>query len=282
MFSVILENKNGVQLDLINNPDFRVVDIDGVGGASASINETENANVDGSVVNSERVNSRDISLSVRIFTNCGKSRETIYQAALIKQWCKLSLVNDIRSVCIEGQVKSVETPLFTQKQLMEIKIVCPEPYFREMQEIENEFSLYEKMFHFPFSLEEKGEPFTVEHEVIQAKIVNSGECTTGAIFRFRASGEVVNPILYNSTTGEYIKLNFTMQDTDEIVVDTTERNRSVKLIRNHIETNIISAFDLTSKWLQMEVGENIFTYSCESGSNSLEIRVLFTNKYLGV
>lgn len=282
MYKVIIKNKYGQEIDLMSQKDYKCVDIENIGGAEADLSETENANIDGSIINSERINSRTIKISVRIFSNCGISRAEIYQVALIKQYIKLSLVNDIRSVFIEGTVKSIDVPLFTDKQFLYINILCPEPYFKEMAEIENEFSLYEGMFHFPFAIKEEGIPFTIEHNVVLAEVVNSGEVSTGAVFVLRASGNVENPQLFNTTTNEYIKLNTTMILGDEIIINTNARNKSVQLKRNNIYTNIIGTFDLTSTWLQMSVGSNKMSYTCDTGSDKLEIYVRFTNKFLGV
>ncbi|MCQ2609986.1 MAG: phage tail family protein, partial [Lachnospiraceae bacterium] len=174
MYKLILENRNGA-IDLMSYKDFKVIDVDGVGGADADINETENATIDGSIVNSSRIDSREIDISIRILNNCGESRKTIYKYATIKDNCKIILINDIRSVYIEGVVKSIETPLFTDREIMTIKVICPAPYFNAMASIITEFSNIVKKFAFPFAItEDKPVPFSAYSSIIVAEVMNSG------------------------------------------------------------------------------------------------------------
>ena len=123
MYKVLLENEQGLSIDFMNEKDFTCVDIDSIGGNSATLNETENANFDGSIINSGHINSRTIKLYIRIMSNCGNARESIYRVALINKYCKLTLVNDIRSVYIEGKIKNIDTPLFVSQEKMEISIL---------------------------------------------------------------------------------------------------------------------------------------------------------------
>lgn len=282
MYNLFLENQNG-KIDLMASKDFKVIDADEIGGIDADINETENATLDGSTINSSRIESRTITISVRILNNCGESRKTIYKYATIKEKCKITFINDIRSVYIEGKVKGIETPLFTDKEIMNIKIVCPEPYFNAMASIVSEFSNIIKLFHFPFAIEEdKPIPFSAYSSTIIANVMNSGDAATGAIFTYEAKGEVVNPTLYNIITNEKIKLNIEMQLNDRIVINTIPRQKSITLYRLNEPINIIGALDSTSKWLSLISGKNTFSYTCERGAKNLVVYVEFTNKYLGL
>ena len=123
MYNVILENENGEQLDLMQHKDMKCVHIEGMSSITATINETENASIDGSTINSERIDSRPINLTIRILNNYGECRTKLYQHAVIKKNVKLSLVNDVRSVYIDGKVKSIECDPWTQNQQMIITIL---------------------------------------------------------------------------------------------------------------------------------------------------------------
>lgn len=282
MYNLYLENRNG-RIDLMAYQDFKVIDVDGIGGTDADINETENATIDGSMINSSRLDSREIGITIRIFANCGESRKTIYKYATIKEDCKLTLVNDIRSVYIEGKVKGIETPLFTEKEIMTIKVKCPSPYFNALSAIISEFSNTIKKFHFPFAIEEgKPIPFSTYSSIIVAEVMNSGDVETGAIFTYEAKGEVVNPTLYNVITNEKIKLNVEMQLNDRIEICTIPRQKHIYFYRNNEPTNIIGLLDSSSTWLTLKSGKNTFSYTCERGAKNLIVYVEFTNKYLGL
>ena len=282
MYNVIIENENGDQLDLMNTKDMVCIGIDEVAGASATINETENATLDGSVINSERLNSRTITISVRIFSNCGTCRELIYQHAVIKKYIKLTLINDIRSVYIEGQVKSVEADPFTQKESMTIEIVCPEPFFNEVVAVMEEFSYIIKMLHFELAIEKDGIPFGCITDTIQAEVVNTGECDTGIIFTLVASNEVVNPKISDMETGEYFRLIYTMRAGEEITINTNDKNKSITSLYQNVKTNLLNSRDKTSTWLKAKIGSTKFTYTTEKGFDDLEVTFKYQNKYLGI
>lgn len=282
MYNVILENENGEQLDLMHHKDMICVHIDGATSITATLNETENANIDGSTINSERINSRPINLTVRILNNYGECRLKLYQQAVIKKKVKLSLVNDVRSVYIEGQVKSIENDPFTQQQQMIISILCPEPYFDEMVALEEEFSNIVKLLHFPLAIDAKGIPFGEITDIKQVEVINVGEADTGFEIVLRALGEVENPKIINMKTGEYLRLNHTMMPNEVINICTIDKNKSVISIFNNQISNIIGKLDLSSTWLIAKVGVSNFTYTADSGENKLDVSIKFKNKYLGI
>ena len=282
MYNVILENENGEQLDLMHHKDMICVHIDGATSITATLNETENANIDGSTINSERINSRPINLTIRILNNYGECRLKLYQEAVIKKKVKLSLVNDVRSVYIKGQVKSIENDPFTQQQQMIISILCPEPYFDEMVALEEEFSNIIKLLHFPLAIESKGIPFGEITDIKQVEVINVGEADTGFEIVLRALGEVENPKIINMKTGEYLSLNHTMQPNEVINICTIDKNKSVISIFNNQKSNIIGKLDLSSTWLIAKVGVSNFTYTADSGENKLDVSIKFKNKYLGI
>lgn len=282
MYNVILENENGEQLDLMQHKDMRCIHIDGMSSITATINETENASIDGSTINSERIDSRPITLTVRIFDNFGDCRALIYRHAVIKKKVKLTLVNNIRSVYIEGYVKNVDGDPFTDKQQIVITILCPEPYFNELMGIEEDFSEIIKMLYFPLAIETKGIPFSEITDIKQIEVVNTGEIDTGLEFTLRALGEVENPRIVNMKTGKYLALEYTMQPNEVIKIGTIDKNKYVISIYHDTTTNIIGSLDLSSEWLKADVGVSHFTFAAVRGSNYLEVSALFKNKYIGM
>lgn len=282
MYNVILENENGEQLDLMHQKDMICIHIEGATSITATLNETENANIDGSTINSKRINSRPINLTVRILNNYGECRLKLYQHAVIKKKVKLTLINDVRSVYIEGQVKSIDNDPFTREQQMVISILCPEPYFDESMALEEEFSNIIKLLHFPLAIESKGIPFGEITDIKQIEVVNVGEVDTGFEFILKALGEVENPQIINMKTGEYIRLNYTMKVNEVINICTIDKNKYVQSIYNNQMNNIIGNLDLSSTWLIAKVGVSNFTYTADSNENKLELSIKFKNKYLGI
>ena len=282
MYNVILENENGEQLDLMHQNDMICINIEGATSITATLNETENANIDGSTINSERIDSRPINLTIRILNNYGECRTKLYQHAVIKKNVKLSLVNDVRSVYIDGKVKSIECDPWTQNQQMIITILCPEPYLNEMMALIEEFSNIIKLLHFPLAIEEDGIPFGEITDIKHVEVINVGEVDTGLEFILRALGEVVNPRIIDMETGEYLALNYTMQADEVIHISTLDKKKYIVSTYHQEDTNIIGHFDLSSTWLIAKVGVTNFTFAADSGENMLEATIRFKNKFLGI
>lgn len=282
MYNVILENENGEQIDLMHTDGMMCVHIEGATSATATLNETENANIDGSIINSERIDSRPINLTIRLFENPGECRTKLYYYAPIKKKVKLTLINDVRSVYIEGQVKSNEADPFTQKEQMIISILCPEPYFNQLMAIEEEFSNIIKLLHFPLEIDQFGVPFGEITDLMQAEVINIGEFDSGLEFRIKALGVVVNPQIIDIETGEYIKLNYIMRADEKILIGTINKRKYIKAVYNNAESNLINCLDLTSTWLIARIGANRYTYTADSGDKNIEAIVSFQNKFVGI
>ena len=282
MYNVIIENESGESIDLMREDNMICVDIEGASGSTATINETKNANIDGSTINSERIDSRPITLTVRIFGDYGNCRTKLYHYAVIKKNVKLTLINDVRSVYVEGKVKSIDGDPFTERQQMVITILCPDSFFSEIIAIEKEFSNIIDMFVFPFEIEEAGIPFGVITDIKQSEVVNVGETDSGLEFVIKANDEVINPKIINMLTGEYIKLNYTMIPNEIIKIGTINKKKYVISIIDNVKTNIINSFDLSSTWLKARVGNNNFTYVADEGEEHIEAFSRFQNKYSGI
>ena len=282
MYNVILENENGEQIDLMHTEGMICVNIDGATSATATLNETENANIDGSIINSERIDSRPINLTIRIFDNPGECRTKLYYYAPIKKKVKLTLINDVRAVYVEGQVKSNEGDPFTQKEQMVITILCPEPYFKQLVAIEEEFSNIIKLLHFPLEIDEFGVPFGEITDTMQAEVINIGEFDSGMEFVIKALGRVVNPKIIDIETGEYLRVNYTMKAEERLLIGTINKNKYIKSVYNNEETNLISCLDLTSTWLIARIGANRYTYTADNEANNIEAIVSFQNKFVGI
>ena len=111
---------------------------------------------------------------------------------------------------------------------------------------------------------------------------NEGDVSTGMRVRFVALGTVKNPILLNVDTGEFIKINVTMQTGDTIEVSTKYGSKGAKLIRDGVETDYFRYVDVDSTYMQLAIGDNNFRYDAESGVNSMEVSIFYNKEYLGV
>lgn len=114
-------------------------------------------------------------------------------------------------------------------------------------------------------------------------IINSGDLETGVVITLRAlSDDVVNPVIFNSLTGEYMLINVRMYKGDIIKIDTNKGKKSIAKIVDTEKTNMINALSGSSSWLQLETGYNEFTYSADNNELFLQVTFEYNHQYEGV
>ena len=282
MFTLKVENDRGQQLNLTASPDYTVYRINGLTPPQASISTTANATMDGSNVNNVRVESRNIVIYVTIDGNVEAKRINLYKYFPVKRNVRLYFSNDSRDTYIEGVVELIECDLFTNKQVAQISIICPKPYFKDVEYLITNFSDVAKLFEFPFSISKAGIEFSAITSNIRKSIINVGDVPTGTIIELSANGTVVKPVLYDVLKRTHMALNFTMLPSDKIVINTNVGEKSITLMRDGVATNIMGYMVHDSDWFILESGDNVFTYDTESGTNNLQITFTTTLLYSGV
>ena len=150
MFSLMLENKNGDQLTFGQNSPFTITEIQGLNPPDATINTSAVALLDGEKYNSAKVNMRTINVAFAIEVNAALNRINMYRVLKSKQWIRLYYDGDYRNVYIDGYIQSIDIAYFEMKQIVTCTILCPEPFFKDAQEIIDELSVVVSAFHFPF------------------------------------------------------------------------------------------------------------------------------------
>ena len=73
-----------------------------------------------------------------------------------------------------------------------------------------------------------------------------------------------------------------MLNGDRIIITTQTNNKKVKLIRNAQETNIFNSLKPNSTFLQLDSGDNTFTYSADDGNEFIDIKFKHYSQYEGI
>ncbi|HCG4535568.1 TPA: phage tail family protein [Salmonella enterica subsp. enterica serovar Typhi str. AG3] len=163
-----------------------------------------------------------------------------------------------------------------------LQFTCSDPYIYDAAEIKVDIALWVSNLEFPLEVVEEGIEVGYRSPSLIVNVLNEGSDSSGMTIRFTALSEVVNPKLLNVNTYDELKLNTIMQPGDVIEVSTYRGKRTVKLIRNNVESNAFNTVDLYSKWLQLEVGDNLFRYDADEGLDYLEVSIKYTPKRIGV
>lgn len=282
MYTLIAENKYGEQLEITNNPRYVITDIDGLYPPEGVINTTQVANMDGSVFNSSRINDRVITITMAINGPAEANRLLLYRYFKTKYPVRLYYENGVRDVYIDGYVSKFSVEYFEKKQTAQIEISCPMTLFRAVKESVTEFANIENMFVFPFAIEAAGIPFSEIALGEQKTIINGGDVETGVVIHLNALGTVLNPKIYNADTGDRMTLSIEMRAGDEITINTRKKEKSITLLRDGVQTNIVGKLDAGSTWFNLIPGDNVFIYEVDEFPEHLQCIFIINNQFEGV
>ena len=262
MFTAKIENSKNNILELTQNEsNFQVVSIEGLNPPNAQINRSTVFGIDGSKYNSARLQERNIVITLKLNGDVEENRLNLYRFFRTTDWCKFHYKNEHRNVHIEGYIETVECSLFTSAEIMQISIICPDPYFKDAQTIVDDISKALGKFKFPFAINvnEPVEISTIDNSRI-TDVFNDSESESGVIIEADIRGNVNTLEIRNTETGEAIKLTHTFIANDKIIINTNKGEKSVKLIRAGVESNIFTSLSKASKFFQLQLGDNYFSY----------------------
>ena len=281
MFTCKVENTRNNILTLTQNEDnFQVLKITGLNPPKAQINTTKMATLDGKKFNSSTLNERNIVITVKLNGDVEKNRIRLYSFFRPKEWCKFYYKNNSRNVFIEAYTENVECDLFTNNEVMQISLLCPEPYFKDIQEIIDDISKILSKFEFPFSIDEDGIEFSTLDTSKITNVHNSSEMDTGVIIDIDIYSHIEKLLIKNTSTGETLTLNYQFQSNDKVTINTNKGHKSIKLVRNAETINIFSAIEKGSKFFRLNIGDNFFSYLADDGENDSFVHIVFRRNTL--
>lgn len=286
MFTLKIENSRGAILELTDNEEnYQVTDISGLNPPNATINTSNYANSDGSSFNSSKISNREIVITIYINGDVQKNRLTLYKYFRNKEWCKLYYTDDSRDVFIEGYVQTLEVNAFVQKQVAQISILCPNPYFKDIETIIQSISKSIKKFTFPFSIN-INEPIAFSYIELEkiTNVINDSESETGLIINVLFMGTVNKLEIRNIDTGKNFIIDYEFIKGDKLVINCNRGNKSVTLTREAVNYNLIPYVRNGSTFFQLGIGDNNFSFLADEGADDMlvDINFKYYKVYLGV
>ena len=178
-FTLKIENTKGEIFELTHNTkDYVVAGVQGLTRPQTSVNTSACAGIDGSFFNSARMEQRNIVIDLVLRGDIEGNRQKLYRIFPAKTPCTVYFKNHNRDVKIKGYVETLEGDLFVSKEKMQISIICPKPFWEDMQALYDELSSLVNRFTFPFSIEEPI-PIAVINGNSGITIENKGDVETG-------------------------------------------------------------------------------------------------------
>lgn len=283
MFTLTAERQDGERLTLTQYQSAYKVKYTGFGPVNADIITSQQGMVNGEKYNGSRVGKRNIVLTVYIGGNIEANRIRLYRFFTPESYVKLYYANGTREVYAEGYVESNLPNQFEAISYNQISIICPRPYLSAIEAIVQDISNTVDMFEFPFAIEEEGVEFSTLDGGSYANMHNSGDVSTGAIFRVFAQSEVVGPNIYNAVTNEYFKLSGTLEAGDLLTINTNAGNKRLTITKSTgAVVNALHRRAPGSTWLQLAVGDNYIAYTADSGEAAMSVSVEHNDLFVGV
>lgn len=191
--------------------------------------------------------------------------------------------NDYMSVkftCrIDGAPKFESTNSNKGYQACTISLLVDDPYLYDVNESQKQLSIVQPMFSFPLVFNPNIVFSTLTNKTIV--ITNNGDVATPV--RIQMLGATENPSITNNTTGEFIKVNKTIEADEILEINTGYGQKRVEIISaDGTRTNAFNYIDLDSTFFQLEVGDNEISYDADSGADSAMLYIFYSNRYVGV
>ena len=156
------------------------------------------------------------------------------------------------------------------------------PPFGDVAKTKAEVAIWRGAFEFPLEIVTGGIEMGFREPSLIVNIENPGDVACGMEIRFKALATVVNPLLFNVNTREFIKINKTLTAGEVLTVTTHFANKRVETYKNGITSNAFNWIDLDSTFLQLTPGDNLLRYDADDGLDNLEVDIYYNPQYVGV
>ena len=297
MYTAKIQNAQGEILQLNDQENkWAVLSITGLNPAPAQLSMSEIYGMDGSRMNYAKLTARNIVIMLRLCGDVEQNRLEIYHYFPQKTPVRFFYKTRTRDVYIDGYVETIEGDLYTQNEVFQISLICPNPYFRTVEETVVELQNSRGEFTFPFAID--------QHDPVEVGSYMSGRTTdvildTQVDVPFEVTitarerlGYFTAIDLQNQLTGE--KIGFSgwpiahdegFMPGDVIYINTDPAHPVFTLTCGTDVYNRIPNMTPGSSFFQLHPGQNVFGYKTrpEHGdANKIDMTMKFRKLYRGV
>lgn len=292
MQKVMFKNAKGHSVIFDRTPPFKFGYINGIARTGATAVTSSVYDGDGEEYDHSELEKKQIELGVIISTETMeqllRAREELIELInpsngegeltywLDGEWVKARVVAD----------GIPDIPVKRKRTVYEAEIIflMHDPKFYKESQSKG-FSTTQGGLHFPLVIpSEVGVDLGYRVINVVQTINNEGHKPCGIQIKIKAAGIVINPTITNITNNQVFRFSYyTMSAGETIIINnTTEMDCRINSIKGDVEEDIINDFDITSKFIKLDVGENTLKYSADVGEEQMEVSIDFTPRYLGI
>lgn len=281
-------NEDGFFLDFTESGfgPFLLTDVEGMYDTKNKMYISENTMIDGAVYQGSVAEYRNIILHLADIGGYPENRDTLNR--LFKEKSVGTLIfreSDANPRKIEYYVESTTSTGEDPYRDHEISLICPDPFFYDVEGNSEAMASWVSDFVFPFASPSTG--FTFGHqsnELIKTIQNDIAEDNIGVTITLTCMGAVTNPSITHIETGDSITIGhsgkpFEIVSGDVVVITTATGNKHVTLTHSGVTSEVNHYLTEDSVFVQLMRGSNSFGFDADSGINNLSISIDYTFKY---
>ena len=270
----------------------------GLSPTSAQINVSSIVGGHGSLYRSSRLTDRQIVLTLAVHGDVEKNLMDLYDVMATDEEIRFYYRTKRTNVYIDGWIDNISADRDQNPVYAQFTINCPQPFFRSMNEIINDWAIREDFFEFlsedgkvgyiQIDQEYNGTSYEGGLEIStmrfnkNAVINNNGQASIGMIVEVECLDDVESYTIRNvMDETRFFGLKYEFKQNDKFYINTNFGEEEVYLIRNGETINLINYIEPNSSWLQLKSGDNILTYD-GVGSDATSVKVHYSIVYKGV
>ena len=283
-------NEDGVSINLTDRfAPWELQTCEGIYEMNCTVNVMDDSMTDGSIYQGGKVQQRNIVLTLRDspFADHMANRNLLYNVFRPKRPGVFAYTENGITKVIEYEVEKVYIDAVKRARQATISLICPDPFFRDENEITVSMSNWEGGFEFEHEFTAEGEEFGVRNAEMLKSIQNDTADDIGVKIVISATGEVTNPAIYHVEDQTAIRIgtaskHLDMEAGDKIIITTHTNNKHVYLMHSGTLTEINNYLSGDSEFIQIHAGMNTFGYNADAGAEYISVDIIFQYKYLGV
>lgn len=276
-------NSRGEQISFYLSP-FLITSLTGIGEVDANVQGQQAPYQDGDTYIDTILQPRFIELEavitdadLKVIKDYRRQISKICNPKLGLGKITLELDGDLKEIkgTLDGGVVFPERGQDVWQKFM-ITWKCPNPYWKTVYESSESMAFLLGGLSFPLRL---GTSFSSRG--FRKTISNEGDVPTPISIEF--IGPAINPVVQNLTTGEFVRVNRTLDDGEKLIINTEFGNKSVEMIDNEgNRTNVFNWIDLESSFWNLINGDNLVEYRSEDDNTKARVKITFKNRYVGI
>lgn len=157
------------------------------------------------------------------------------------------------------------------------QLYCPNPYWHSVEEVSVSNLQVTPVFQLPVCYD--AHLYGIRALNDTQKILNAGLATQDFVLTLTATGTVVNPVIRDLTTGEFLRFLVTLQSEDRIQLWRKDGRLQISYVVGGIAVNGFSILDESSTLWTLRHGTQYWQRTADSGTDHLYFTVSYHSAF---